>query len=194
MTVSSDSACNKPADSSVWWSSSTNNPLARTCTFEILRSIGSWPCFFSWSIAFNSLMVPVGLTLTVRSTPSKVFTLSSQDMAAMASWECCFWWFFGSQSSNPEILVVWRWWGDDFLLVIWKILHLDKKRKLVGGKSVTLYAEDVGHGLSWTWDLSWWSGVDCRVLQASEPCVYIYIIWVFPTKNRGVSPQNGWWK
>ena len=101
MTVSSDSACNKPADSSVRWSSSTNNPSARTFTLRILCSIGSSHCFFFWSIAFNSSMVFVGTTWTVRSTPSKVFTFSSRNMAAAASsgfvfggWSCfrnCCW-------------------------------------------------------------------------------------------------------
>ena len=84
MTVTSDSACNNPAYSSVW-SSSTSNPLARTLTLRILCSMGSSQPFFSWSNAFNSLMVVVGTTLTVRSPPSKVFTFTSHCMTAMAA-------------------------------------------------------------------------------------------------------------
>ena len=84
MTVTSDSACKSPAESSVWWSS-TKNPPDRTFTLRILCSIGSSQTFFSWSIAFNSSMVFVGMTSTVRSPPSKVFTFSSRGMAAMAA-------------------------------------------------------------------------------------------------------------
>ena len=86
MTVTSDSACNNPADSSVW-SSSSNDPLARTFTLRILRSMGSSHCFFSCSIAFNSWMVFLGVTSTVMTPPSKVFTFSSWGMAAMAAGE-----------------------------------------------------------------------------------------------------------
>ena len=46
MTVTSDSSCNNPADSSVW-SSSTNNPSTNTFTCRIWRSIGSSQCLFS---------------------------------------------------------------------------------------------------------------------------------------------------
>ena len=89
MMVTSDSACNRPADSNVWWSS-TNNPSAKTFPLRSLRSIGSSHCFFFWSIAFNVATLYVGLTLTVRSTPSKVFTFSSRNMAKKtARWE--FW-------------------------------------------------------------------------------------------------------
>ena len=88
MTVTSDSACKSPADSSVWWSS-TKNPPDRTFTLSILWSIGSSQSFFSWSIAFNSWMVLVGMTLTLRSAPFKVFTVSSQGMAAMVTFNPC---------------------------------------------------------------------------------------------------------
>ena len=84
MTVASDSACNIPTDSNVW-SSSTSNPSARTFTLRILCSMGSSQCFFSCSIAFNSLMVVFGTTSTVRSPPCRVFNFSSWGMAAMAA-------------------------------------------------------------------------------------------------------------
>ena len=84
MTVTSDSACNSPADSRVWWSS-TKNPPDRIFTLRIWRSIGSSQFFFSWSIAFNSWMVLVGMTLTLRSAPFKVFSFSSWAMAVMAA-------------------------------------------------------------------------------------------------------------
>ena len=84
MTVISDSAPNSPADSTVW-SSSTNNPSTRTFTCRIWRSIRSSQCFFSCSIAFNSFMVVNGMTSTVRTPPSKVFTFSSRGMTAMAA-------------------------------------------------------------------------------------------------------------
>ena len=84
IAVTSESACNSPADSSVW-SSSTNNPSARTFTLRIWSSMGSSQCFIPRRIAFNSLMVIVGMTSTVRSPPSKVFTFSSHGIAAMAA-------------------------------------------------------------------------------------------------------------
>ena len=84
IAVTSDSSCNSPADSTVW-SSSTNNPSVRTFTLRILCSMGSSQCFFSWSSAFNSSMVVVGNTSTVRSPPSRVFTFSSRSIAAMAA-------------------------------------------------------------------------------------------------------------
>ena len=100
MTVISDSACNSPADSSVC-SSSTNNPSAMIFTLRISPSMGSAQCFLSWSIAFNSSIVFVGTTSTVRTPPSKVFTFTSQGMAAIAarnhrrlwclSLKCAFW-------------------------------------------------------------------------------------------------------
>ena len=80
MTVTSDLACNSPADSSVW-SSSTNNPSIITFNLRILRSMESSQCFFSCSIAFNSWMVFVGMTWTVTTLPSKVFTFSLLAMA-----------------------------------------------------------------------------------------------------------------
>ena len=82
ITVTSDSSFNSPADSTVW-SSSTSNPSARTFTLRILRSMGSSQGFFSWSTAFNSSMVLVGMTSTVRSPPSKVFIFTSRSMAAI---------------------------------------------------------------------------------------------------------------
>ena len=81
MPVTSDSACNTPADSSVW-SSSTSNPSAKTFTRRIWRSMGSSQCFFSQSIAFNSSMVLVGMTSRMRTPPSKVFTFTWWTMAA----------------------------------------------------------------------------------------------------------------
>ena len=125
MTVTSDSACNKPADSSVWWSSSINNPTARTFTVQISCSVGSSHCFFLWSIAFNCSTVFVGVTLTVRSTPSKVFTFSSRNMAAMASWE----FFLVPNQRTLKVLVLFPFVGN-----------------VVRGKSVTLMPI-VGHGL-----------------------------------------------
>ena len=86
MTVTADSACNSPANSSVW-SPSSSNPSTRTFTCRIWRSVGSSQCFFSWSIAFNSLMVVVCMTSTMRSPPSKVFTFSSRRMTSMAARE-----------------------------------------------------------------------------------------------------------
>ena len=63
--------------------------------------MGSAQCFLSWSIAFNSSIVFVGTTSTVRTPPSKVFTFTSQGMAAIAarnhrrllclSLKCAFW-------------------------------------------------------------------------------------------------------
>ena len=86
MTVTSDSACNSPADSSVW-SPSISNPSTRTFTCRIWRSVRSSQCFFSRSIAFKSLMVVVCMTSTMRSPPSKVFTFSSRRMTSMAARE-----------------------------------------------------------------------------------------------------------
>ena len=90
MAVTSDSECKSPADSSVW-SSSTNNVSTRTFTFRIWRSMGSSQCFFSRSIAFNSSMVFVGKTLTVKTPPSKVLTFTSRTgPVAMAARNHCF--------------------------------------------------------------------------------------------------------
>ena len=97
MTVTSTSACNSPADSSVW-SSSTSTPSARTSTLRILCSTGSSQCFISWSIAFNFLIWVVGATLTVRSPPSKVFTFNSHFFAGMAAREDFHQDFFGRRS------------------------------------------------------------------------------------------------
>ena len=47
--------------------------------------MGSSQCFFSWSIAFNSSMVFVGITSTVMTPPCKVFTFTSRGMVAMAA-------------------------------------------------------------------------------------------------------------
>ena len=109
MTVASDSAYNNPADSTVW-SSSTNNPSASTFTLRIWRSMGSGQCFFSWSIAFNSSIVFVGMASTVRTPPSKVFTFTSQGMAAMAT-------------RKPYFHAIFESWGVRLLNVRWLKLH-----------------------------------------------------------------------
>ena len=85
ITVTSDSACNSPADSSVWPSSSTNNPSTRTLTLRIWPAMKSSQCFFSRSIAFNCSMVFAGMTSRVRTPPSKVFTFSWRGIVAMAA-------------------------------------------------------------------------------------------------------------
>ena len=51
MTVTSDSACKSPADSSVWWSS-TKNPSDRTFTLRICRSMGSSQSFMKHCLQF----------------------------------------------------------------------------------------------------------------------------------------------
>ena len=84
IAVTSDSACNSPADSSVW-SSSTNNPSARTFTLRIWRSKKSSQCLFSRSIALNFSIVFAGMTSRVKTPPSKVVTFSWRGMAAMAA-------------------------------------------------------------------------------------------------------------
>ena len=97
MTVTSDSACRSPANSSVWWSS-TENPPDRTSTLRIWRSIGSSQSFASRSVAFNSWTVHVGMTSTLRSPPSKVFSFSWRGMTAMACQKS-----FNKKSSKVQV-------------------------------------------------------------------------------------------
>ena len=80
VTVTGDSASNNPASASVS-ASSMNEPSCSNTTLRSLRSIGSSQGCFSRSIDFNSRTVAVVWTSRVMTPPSKVFSLTSQDMA-----------------------------------------------------------------------------------------------------------------
>ena len=86
LTVTSDSSCNSPADSSVWSASTSNPPSARTFTLRILmlnRDLHNVLLFMK-----HYLQVFYGGgrhdIQRWRSPPSKVFTFSSHCMTAMA--------------------------------------------------------------------------------------------------------------
>ena len=82
-TLSWDSALKNPPELSVSVSSMSMIAVLRTSsTWRTLRLLGSWQGCFSRSIAFNSRTVAVMGRSRVMTPPCKVFTLTSQDMAA----------------------------------------------------------------------------------------------------------------
>ena len=138
MIVTSESACNRPADSSVWWSS-TNNPLARTFTLRILRTIGSSHCFFFRSIAFNSWMV-----FCRPDFHCEVNTFQGRDFQ------------FAKHGGHGELRICFL--VDDVVAPILKPWNLDVVLVIFLEVRHCLWCL-VGTLLSrtWPWDISWWS-------------------------------------